>query len=50
MMTFIALFSLWLTHCFGHAIVDSMFHMCFCRLCIDWFSWWFLFTPISLFL
>jgi len=50
MIKFIALFGLWLTHCFGRAIVDSIFRRSFCRLCIDWWSRWFLFTPISLLL
>jgi len=50
MMTFITLLGLWLAHCFGRANADSTFRRCFCRLCLDWFSRWFLSTPISLLL
>jgi len=49
-MTFSTLLGLWLARFFGRANVDSTFHRCFCRLCLDWFSRWFLFTPISLLL
>jgi len=50
MMTFITLLGLWLAHCFGRANADLTFRRCFCRLCLDWFSRWFLSTPISLLL